>query len=80
MSQPMVKEEAVRERECEHRRRGASGEFYRGTSYVQALMQLRGAAAAKFSNRVTAFFWADAPHVIVWLCRECAGELKLNEG
>jgi hypothetical protein len=28
---------------------------------------------------VTPFFWADAAHIHVWLCRDCADELGLTE-
>ena len=29
------------------------------------------------ARKVTPFFWADAPHILVWLCRDCAAELGL---
>ena len=69
-------EESYRERECVHRRRGAAGEFYHGTTYVRWLQRLKAGAAAQFAARVTPFFWADAARVRVWLCEECATELR----
>jgi hypothetical protein len=68
-----------RERECIHREDGAEGDFYNGAFYVQALQQLRVDAAVKMAGKVSSFFWSDAPHILVWLCDECASELRLNE-
>jgi hypothetical protein len=31
------------------------------------------------AGRVSSFFWADAPHILVWLCHECASELHLTD-
>jgi hypothetical protein len=73
--QPVRSEQSYRERECVHRAGGAEGEFYLGASYVGSLQRLRGAAAAEFANRVTSFFWSDAHHIVVWLCRDCAARL-----
>jgi hypothetical protein len=77
MSQQAMNEESVRERECIHRQRGAQGDFYQGDKYILALQRLRNDAAMTMASKVGAFFWSDAPHVRVWLCRECAGEVKL---
>ena len=68
-----------RERECLHREEGASGDFYNGVFYLQALQRLRVADAVKMAAKATSFFWSDAPQIIVWLCDECATELHLNE-
>ena len=78
MTHRAVNERTIWERECFHRRTGAAGEFYQGTSFVRRLQGLKGGAALAFANRVTPFFWADAPRVQVWLCGACAGELKLD--
>jgi hypothetical protein len=72
----MTTEQTFRERECVHRARGASGEFLRGTTYVQLLQRLRPTAAAEFAARVSSFFWADAAQIKVWLCHDCAAELQ----
>jgi len=66
-----------RERECIHRDEGAEGEFYNGVFYVQALQQLPIDGAMQVSHKVGSFFWADAPHILVWLCGACANELHL---
>jgi len=68
-----------RERECIHRDEGADGDFYNGVFYIQALQRLRVNDAVQMSSKVTAFFWADAPHILVWLCDSCATELRLTE-
>jgi hypothetical protein len=71
-------DEQARERECIHRGRGASaGDYYKGTSYVQAIQRLRGEEAVRFAGRVAPFFWSDAAHITVWLCDGCAEELGL---
>lgn len=75
MSKGESSEQAYRERECVHRAQGVEGCFYSGASYVQSLQRLRGAAAAEFSARVSAFFWSDARQIVVWLCHDCAAEL-----
>ncbi len=72
-------EQDYRVRECVHRASRVAGQFYRGDTYVRHLQRLRGAAAVAFSGRVTPFFWADAPRVLVWLCRDCADELGLGD-
>ena len=68
-----------RERECIHRDEGAEGEFYNGVFYVQALQRLRVDQAVRVAGKVSSFFWSDAPHIMVWLCDACAGELRLND-
>ena len=68
-----------RERECLHREFNAEGDFYNGTIYVKAIQRLNTEAAMQMAGKVTPFFWSDAPHILVWLCRGCATELRLNE-
>lgn len=75
----IMKRQMFRERECIHREDGVDGDFYNGVFYLQALQRLRVDDAVKMSAKVTSFFWADAPQVIVWLCDTCAAELHLNE-
>jgi hypothetical protein len=62
-----------------HRDEGADGEFYNGAFYVQALQRLRVDQAVEMAGRVSSFFWADAPHILVWLCNECARDLRLTD-
>lgn len=71
--------QVFRERECMHRDEGAAGEFYNGVFYVQALQRLRVDEAVQAAGKVSSFFWADAPHILVWLCDECAAELRLSD-
>ena len=71
--------QVFRERECIHREEGAQGEFYNGVFYIQALQRLRVDEAVAVAAKVSAFFWSDAPHIIVWLCSDCAGELGLTD-
>ena len=73
-------EQAYRERECIHRVRGAEGEHYQGITYVRRLQRMRSDAAMRIAGNVTAFFWADAAQIIVWLCHDCAAEVGLLEG
>jgi hypothetical protein len=68
-----------RERECIHRDEGNEGDFYNGVFYLQALQRLRVDQAVKMAGKVSSFFWSDAPHIIVWLCHDCAADLHLNE-
>ena len=68
-----------RERECIHRDDGADGDFYNGAFYVQALQRLRVDDAVTMAGKVSSFFWSDAPHILVWLCNSCAGELRLSD-
>ena len=72
----MITEQTFRERECVHRSDGGTGEFYRGTIYVQLLQRLPVVQAAQFATRVTSFFWSDAAQIKVWLCHDCAAELQ----
>jgi hypothetical protein len=71
--------QTFRERECVHREEGAEGDFYNGVFYVQALQRLRVNDAVQMAGKVSSFFWADAPHILVWLCHDCATQLRLNE-
>lgn len=71
--------QTFRERECIHREEGAEGDFYNGVFYIQALQRLRVNEAVQMARKVTSFFWADAPHILVWLCDDCAAQLHLNE-
>ncbi len=73
----MKSEQDYRVRECLHRAAGAGGEYYRGSEYVKHLQRMTGDAAVRFAARVTPFFWADAAQIVVWLCRDCASELRL---
>jgi hypothetical protein len=71
--------QTFRERECIHRDDGADGDFYNGAFYVQALQRLRVDDAVKIAGKISSFFWADSPHILVWLCNECAAELRLSD-
>ncbi len=71
--------QVFRERECIHRDEGAEGEFYNGVLYVQALQRLPIDQAMQIASKVSSFFWADAPNIIVWLCTACASEMHLGE-
>jgi hypothetical protein len=31
----------------------------------------------RIASNITPFFWADAQQILVWLCRDCASELRL---
>lgn len=66
-------------RECIHRARGAEGGFYRGNTYVKHLQRLNTSNAMQAAGKVTPFFWADAAHILVWLCRDCAAELGMTD-
>ena len=68
-----------RERECIHREEGAQGESYSGVFYLQALQRLPIDGAMEIAAKVESFFWADAPHIVVWLCHECATELGVAD-
>ena len=74
----MKSEQDYRVRECVHRARGAAGGLYPATAYVSQLQRLPSDAAMHTAARVTPFFWADAAHISVWLCRDCAEELGLS--
>lgn len=67
------------ERECVHRDQGVEGEVYNGIFFIQALQRLQSDQAVKMAGKIAPFYWVDAPRVMVWLCRECATELNLNE-
>ena len=71
--------QTFRERECIHREEGAEGDYYNGVFYVHALQRLRVNDAVQMAGKVSSFFWADAPHILVWLCHDCATQLRLNE-
>jgi len=75
-----MSEQEYRVRECVHRARGAAGGYYRGSNYVKHLQRLRTADAMQAAAKVTSFFWSDAAQILVWLCRDCAAELGLQEG
>jgi hypothetical protein len=62
----------TRERECLHRNHGVQGDFYGGTAYVDLIQRLPINEALKVARNVTPFFWADAAHISVWLCDDCA--------
>jgi hypothetical protein len=72
-------EQDYRVRECLHRANGVPGNFYRGSIYVKHLQRLPSDVAVRAAARVTPFFWADAAHIQVWLCHDCADELGLSE-
>ena len=71
--------QVFRERECIHRDEGAEGEFYNGVFYVQALQRLPVDQAVEVAGRVSSFFWADAPQILVWLCHKCALQVRLTD-
>jgi hypothetical protein len=70
-------EQDYRVRECIHRGAGSAGEHYRGSEYVKHLQRVNTDAAMRIASNVTPFFWADAPQILVWLCRDCAAALRL---
>ena len=74
-----MRRQMFRERECIHRDEGAEGDFYNGAFYIQALQRLRVDDAVRVAGKVSSFFWSDAPHILVWLCDECAAELHLSD-
>ena len=75
----LMSEQEYRMRECVHRAASVVGELYRGSVYVKYLQRLRTEAAMQAASKVTPFFWADAPQIIIWLCRDCAVEVGLEE-
>ena len=75
----LMGKQVFRERECIHRDEGADGGFYNGVFYVQALQRLPVNQAVEVAGRISSFFWADAPHILVWLCQDCAAELHLSD-
>jgi hypothetical protein len=72
-----MRKHVFRERECIHRDNDADGEFYNGVFYIQALQRLPIDQAMQVAAKVSSFFWVDAPHILVWLCHECAADLNL---
>ena len=68
-----------RERECIHQEEGAEGAFYNAVFYLQALQRLPVDDAVRMSGKVSPFFWSDAPQILVWLCTDCASELRLTD-
>jgi len=74
-----MRKQMFQERECIHRDEGAEGEFYNGVFYVQALQRLRVDDAVRVAGKVSSFFWSDAAHILVWLCHDCAAELRLTD-
>ena len=71
---------SMKERACAHYRQGGQGAPVGGRVYLGALQRQRGPAAERVARAVEPFFWSDAARVIVWLCRECAAEVGLEEG
>jgi hypothetical protein len=74
-----MKKQEYRLRECIHQDDGVEGEYYNGVFYVQALQRLPIDAAMQMAKKVSSFFWADAPHILVWLCRDCAEQVGLAD-
>ena len=74
-----MKKQEYRERECIHQDDGVEGAYYNGVFYVQALQRLPVDAALTMSKKVSSFFWADAPHILVWLCNDCATQVGLAD-
>lgn len=74
-----MNKQVLRERECIHRDEGAEGAFYNGVFYVQALQRLPVDAAVQVASKVSPFFWADAPLILVWVCHACAAEIGLTD-
>lgn len=79
MSSQTKSEQWHRERECVHRAQGAEGDFYDGMTYVRSLQRAGSGVAMDMARKVTSFFWSDAPQIVVWLCRDCASALRLND-
>lgn len=75
----LMKKQEFRERECIHQDDDVDGAFYNGVFYVQALQRLPVDDALRMAKKVSPFFWADAPHILVWLCHDCAAELHLSD-
>ena len=72
-----MKRQFFYERECCHRDSGTDGDTYNGMFFIQALQRLQSDEAVKMANKVSPFYWVDAPRVLVWLCKPCAAELSL---
>jgi hypothetical protein len=75
----LMKKQEYRERECIHQDEGVEGSYYNGVFYVQALQRLPVDVAMQISKKVTSFFWSDAPHILVWLCNDCAAQIGLAD-
>jgi len=74
-----MKKQVFRERECIHQDDGVEGEFYNGVFYLQALQRLPVDQAVEVASKISPFFWSDADHILVWLCRECAFEVGVAD-
>ena len=74
-----MRKQVFRERECIHRDDDVQGEFYNGVFYIQALQRLPIDHAMQVAAKVSSFFWVDAPHILVWLCHDCAAEMNLSD-
>ena len=74
-----MKQQEFRERECIHQDDGREGAFYNGVFYVQALQRLPVDSAVQMASKVSPFFWADAPYILVWLCHDCAAKIHLSD-
>ena len=74
-----MKRQFFYERECVHRDRGADGDVYNGMFFIQALQRLPSEEAVRIAGKVSPFYWVDAPRVLVWLCKDCAGALALAD-
>jgi hypothetical protein len=74
-----MKKQMFRERECIHQDDGVDGEYYNGVFYLQALQRLPVDRAVQVAGKVSSFFWSDADHILVWLCRDCAAEVGVAD-
>ena len=74
-----MKKQVFRERECIHQDEGVEGEYYNGVFYLQALQRLPVSHAVKIAGKISPFFWVDASHILVWLCRDCAAEVGVAD-
>jgi hypothetical protein len=43
------------------------------------LQRLRVDDAVELAGKVSPFFWSDAPQILVWLCYDCATQLRLTD-
>jgi hypothetical protein len=74
-----MKKQMFRERECIHQDEGVEGEYYNGVFYLQALQRLPVDRAVVIAGKISPFFWVDASHILVWLCRDCAAEVGVAD-
>jgi len=74
-----MKRQFFYERECVHRDKGAEGDVYNGIFFIQALQRLPSEEAVKMAGKISPFYWVDAPRVLIWLCKQCATELAMND-